>query len=177
MKVADIASEFYMEWGSPTDMSISSVSYWVRGNVGQLNNAINTHFYIDTSSKEILRINPDDPNQTEIIEIGIEEKDVLKAIWQVYFMDWQIRKNLISYTSSSVIEVTEDGNTVRVASPTEIGRNLYTFRKAGSDALVMAINQYKISKATPRQVTGDDTVPGRYGYVNCEIFRRIDGCV
>jgi hypothetical protein len=171
MKVADIATEFFEEWGSPTDIDVAVVASWVRRNIGQLNNGINTHFYVDATTKEILRIDPTDPANTDIIEIDTDEKDVFKAIWQVYFMDREIRKNILNYTTAPVIEVTQDGNSVRVASQTEIGRNLYTYRKAATDALKDAISAYQRAKAKPRQVVGDDTVSGCNS--SGEIFRRV----
>lgn len=171
MKIADISDDFYQHLGSPSDLSIATIARWIRNNIGQLNSAINTVFYLN-SSLEIVRINPDDPTKTEEIEIADEEKDVYKSIYEVYYFDKKIRDNILSYTSSPVIEVTEDGNTIRVASPTEIGRNLYTFRKAATDTLQNAINAYKINKSKPRQIAGDDTVPGCTD--GTTIFRRLD---
>jgi hypothetical protein len=160
MKVADIANEFYIEFGSPSDLPVPTIAYWVRNNIGQLNSVTNSAFYIDATTLEILRLNPEDRSKTEIIEIAVEEKDVYKAIFQVYFIDREIRKNILSYTAAPVIEVAQDGNTIRMTSPTEIGRSLYAFRKAGTDALKDAITAYKVNKARPRQVAGDDTVEG-----------------
>ena len=40
IKVVDIADEIHRELGSPSDLSISAISYWLRTNIGQLNNLI-----------------------------------------------------------------------------------------------------------------------------------------
>ncbi len=174
MKVVDIATEFFKTFGEPSDSPIPVIAYWIRNNIGQLNSAINTRFYINTTTLEINEA--DSQDSSVVTEIGIEEKDVLKAIFQVYLMDKEIRKNIMTYTTAPVIEIQEDGYSVRMASATEVGRNLYTFRKAVADALKDAITAYKTNKATPRQVVGDDTVPGN----DCDangIFRRVAWCL
>ena len=42
MKAVDIADQLYRELSSPTDLSIPAISYWLRTNLGGLNNHINT---------------------------------------------------------------------------------------------------------------------------------------
>ena len=42
MKIVDIADEIYRELGSISTLSIPAIAYWVRGNIGSLNNYINT---------------------------------------------------------------------------------------------------------------------------------------
>jgi len=46
MKVVDIADEIYRELSEPTTISIPAISFWIRSNVGELNNRINTTFKI-----------------------------------------------------------------------------------------------------------------------------------
>ena len=53
MKVVDIADEVYRELGSPTDLSIPAIAFWLRTNIGSLNNHINTAFVINSTSYEI----------------------------------------------------------------------------------------------------------------------------
>ena len=44
MKIVDIADEIYRELGEPSSISIPAISFWIRSNVGELNNRINTSF-------------------------------------------------------------------------------------------------------------------------------------
>ena len=44
MKVVDIADEIFRELGEPTSLSIPAISFWLRTNVGQLNNYIHTEY-------------------------------------------------------------------------------------------------------------------------------------
>ena len=55
MKVVDIASEIYEELGRPSSLSIPSISFWLRNNIGGLNNYINTQFSIASDDFEIIR--------------------------------------------------------------------------------------------------------------------------
>ena len=91
---------------------------------------------------------------------GEDEKAILKLLYVVHYYDMQIRKNMLSYTAGPAIEVTTDGHTVRLVSPTEISKALYMFRKGLGDELKQWINWYRIAKASPMQVTGDDTFEG-----------------
>ena len=43
---ADIADEIYEELGSPSDVSLSLITHWLRNNVGKLNNLIKTSFVV-----------------------------------------------------------------------------------------------------------------------------------
>jgi len=161
MKVKDLAEITFIEIGSPSILSVTNIAYYYRANVGQLNNAINTSYYVN-SDLEIVQTNENDSTQTD--ELGEEEASIFKAIYKVHYYDIEIRRNILSYSSSSVIEVSSDGNRVRVASPTEIGRNLYVFRKNEGDELSKMIARYKMRQSSPRQVAGDDTVEGIYDY-------------
>lgn len=153
MKIVDIANEIYQEIGSPSELSIPVIASWLRSNVGQLNNAINTEYFVNDDFELVYA----DCNDVEI-EIGQEEVSVFKKIYTIYYYDTQIRRNIISYTNAPVIEVTSDGNSVRRVSVSELGKNLYSFRKNEGDELQKMINQYKMRLAVPLQVAGDDTV-------------------
>ena len=46
MKVVDIADEIFRELSEPSTLSIPAIAYWVRSNVGELNNYLNTSFRV-----------------------------------------------------------------------------------------------------------------------------------
>ena len=69
MKIVDIADEIFRELDQPTDVSIPQIAFWIRVNVGSLNNLINTEYTIDTTT---LEISPDP---------AIEEKSILKKLY------------------------------------------------------------------------------------------------
>ena len=83
MKVVDVADEIYRELGRPEDTSIASISFWVRSNIGALNNHINMEFTIDGST---LEVNFTDDND-EKFNLGIEEASILKKMYLIYDYD------------------------------------------------------------------------------------------
>lgn len=161
MKIVDIATEIFEELAEPTDISIAAIAYWLRANVGKLNSAINTTFTVDPVTLEASMVDPtSDPSNPTYLNIEADEAAVFKLMYIVYYYDLQIRKNMLSYNATNAIEVSMDGHSVRLVSPTEIGKNLYMFRKDIGNDLKQWINWYRIAKAAPRQVAGDDTQEG-----------------
>jgi hypothetical protein len=45
-KIVDVADEIYRELGEPNDLSLSSIAFWLRTNIGDLNILINKKFKI-----------------------------------------------------------------------------------------------------------------------------------
>lgn len=157
MKVVDIADEIFQELGEPTSLSIPAITFWVRSNVGRLNNAINTEFAINEDTLEIQRkINDASTN------IGIDEVAVIKKMYSVYYYDTQIRVNVKGLETDAVVEVSSDGMRVRKTSKTEIIRYLTALKRLELEELNKMINYYRIHKAIPRQVAGNDTTAGFY---------------
>ena len=111
MKVVDISDEIYKELGSPTTLSIPVVSYWVRTNIGALNNAINTAYSINSTSLEIEQAICD-----VATAIGIDESSILKKMYMVHFYNQKIRTNITAVETDTVLEVTSDGMSVRKQS-------------------------------------------------------------
>ena len=81
MKVVDIADDIFRELGEPSSLSIPAITFWVRSNVGRLNNAINTEFAVDEESLEIKRKIDLKPTN-----IGIDEVTILKKCTPCIFM-------------------------------------------------------------------------------------------
>ena len=111
MKVVDIADEIYRELGEITSLSIPAIAFWVRTNIGALNNLINTGYSID---------------------------------------------------SDTVISVSDDGSSVTKVNRNEINRVYHQIKKQEYEELKEQVNAFKLSKATPIQIAGNDTVEGRY---------------
>jgi hypothetical protein len=157
MKVVDIADEIYRELGEPSTLSIPAVSYWVRTNIGTLNNVINSDYSINSTSLEIEQAICD-----VVTIISIDEASILKKMYMVHYYDQKIRTNITAVETDTVLEVTSDGMSVRKQSKSEIGKHLSSVRKQESEELNRMVHFYKTNKAIPRQVAGDDTVEGVY---------------
>ena len=157
MKVVDIADEIFRELGSPSTISIPAIAFWVRTNIGGLNNSINRNFSVKTLTLEVIR----DVDGVET-EISLEESNVLKKMYHVHYYDQQIRSNLGAAATDSVLEIASDGQKVKKINKTEIIRHLSTIKRQAVEELNFMIHAFKISVSGPRQVTGDDKIEGNY---------------
>ena len=161
MKVVDIADDIFRELGSPTSLSIPAIAFYVRGAVGSLNSYINTSYELN-SSLEIEETITDNTGTTSTTEIGIEESSILKKMYMVHFYDSKIRTNLTSLDADTIVEVTDQGSSVRKVNKNEVSKTLLAIRNQEYENLQKLISSYKISKSCPNQVAGDDTVQGLY---------------
>jgi hypothetical protein len=157
MKIVDIADDVYKELGEPSTISVPSVVFWLRSNIGRLNSALNCSYLVNPSSLEI-------QNKVDDVatNIKIEEAAVLKKMYIVHYYDMLIRTNLSAASVDSVVEVSSDGMRVRKTSKTEIVRQIGVTKRMEVEELNRMIHFYKTNKAAPRQVAGDDTVRGIY---------------
>jgi len=181
MKVVTIADEIYRELSEPTTISIPAISYWIRSNVGALNNRINTTFKITTSSYELNAsiknsgYEPEVFNEAsgaiglgnpQITEIQTEEASILKKMYNVHYYDQQIRTTVGAASSDPIVEVASDGSRVRKINKNELSKTYLSLKKEEYNELNDLINAYKLRKASPVQVAGDDTVRGQYSIDN-----------
>tara|TARA_B100001123_G_C15252353_1_gene1003260 strand:+ start:82 stop:585 length:504 start_codon:yes stop_codon:yes gene_type:complete len=157
MKVVDIADEIYRELDSPTDLSIPAIGFWIRSNVGVLNNYISTNFEINSS----LEIDSSDSDTLE--EIGPKEVAILKKMYYVYDYEKKLRGVLGAASLDAVIQITDLGTSIRKVNKNEVGKTFAQVKKQEMEELHRMIAAYKIAASAPRQVAGDDTEEGYYG--------------
>lgn len=187
MKIVDIADELYRELGEPSSISIPAISFWIRSNVGELNNRINTTFkivdhgseayefsgsFIDASNEPQafneatgalgLSIGSDKGETSEpvIVSIQPEEAAILKKMYVVHYYDKQIRSTVGAASTDPIVEVASDGSRVRKINKNELSKTYLALKKEEYSELMDLINSYKLRKSTPVQVAGDDTVRG-----------------
>jgi len=189
MKIVDIADEIYRELGEPSTISIPAIAFWIRSNVGELNNRINTAFkiieygpdaYEFSGSFASAQYEPQAFNegtgalglsansdlgqvaQPYITAIQPEEASILKKMYIVHYYDQQIRTTVGAASSDPVVEVASDGSRVRKINKNELSKTYISLKKEEYMELTDLINAYKLRKASPVQVAGDDTVAGFY---------------
>jgi hypothetical protein len=158
MKVVDIADEIYRELGSPTDLSISAIAFWVRTNIGELNNYLMATYVVDATTLEVKTILEDDTEE----EISPEAVSIIKKMYNIHNYDLEIRKNLISISTDSIIEVSDQGSSVRKINRNEVSKTLSNLRRQEVDTLTDLVTAYRLRNAAPRQVAGNDTVEGAF---------------
>lgn len=159
-----MAQELYFELGQPTDLSVPAISYWLRNNIGILNNKLNKDIVINDTTLEL------DPN------LGEAEKSIYKKIYECYFFDLKIKQTLNSINNDSLLEVTDGGGTVRRINRNETSKIYLDAKKTALNELTMMISDYNINDVGPLQVAGDDTVAGSYitdKYYSIRPFNRV----
>jgi len=189
MKIVDIADEIFRELGEPSTISIPAISFWIRSNVGELNNRINTTFKIVDYGADAYEfsgsfVSPEyepqafneatgalglsiDSNKGStttpvIVSIQAEEASVLKKMYIVHYYDQQIRATVGAASSDPVVEVASDGSRVRKINKNELSKTYLSLKREEYNELTDLINAYKLRKASPVQVAGDDTQVGQY---------------
>ena len=154
-KVVDIADQIHRELGSPTDLGISVIAFWVRTNIGGLNNMINQNFKIN-GNYEVDRVDPD--NDILTVDIDINAISVLKKMYMVHYYDSKVRSTLSAAATDSVVELASDGSRIRKINKNEQGKTYAALKKQEYQEL----NAYKAGEAVPLQVAGNDTIEGDY---------------
>ena len=144
MKVVDIADEVFRELGEPTILSIPAISFWLRANIGQLNTY--------TSDLEI--------KTSAGVEIGEEEKAVLKKMYFIHFYDQKLRTHMTTLDTDTVISVRDGDSSVTKVNRNEITRSIAAIKNQEYSELNQMIQAYNSQKGSPRQVAGDDTTSG-----------------
>jgi hypothetical protein len=184
MKIVDIADEIYRELAEPSSLSIPAISFWIRSNVGELNNRLNTAFKIYDHGTEAYEFSgsfdkseyvPQAFNEATgavglgdpaSVAIEAEEASILKKMYFVHYYDKQIRSTIGAASTDPVVEVASDGSRVRKINKNELSKTYLALKKEEYMELTDLINAYKLRKASPVQVAGDDTVRGEYATNN-----------
>ena len=189
MKIVDIADEIFRELGEPSTISIPAIAFWIRSNVGELNNRINTTFKIVDYGSEAYEFsgsfvapeyepqafneatgalglsidsNKGSTSTPVIVSIQAEEASVLKKMYIVHYYDQQIRSTVGAASSDPVVEVASDGSRVRKINKNELSKTYLSLKREEYNELTDLINSYKLRKSSPVQVAGDDTQVGQY---------------
>tara|TARA_Y100000310_G_scaffold253809_1_gene260779 strand:- start:311 stop:823 length:513 start_codon:yes stop_codon:yes gene_type:complete len=158
MKVVDIADEIFRETGSMDITSVAAISFWIRSNIGAMNNHLNTTFAVDDTTLEISYTDEDDV----VISLNPEEVSILKQMYIVYDYDSKLRLLLGAASWDSVVEVSDAGTRVKKVNKSEMGKTLALTKKQEQEQLNKLISSYKMRESNPRQVAGDDTAEGKF---------------
>ena len=160
-KIVDVADEIYREMGEPSDISIASIAYWLRTNIGKLNVLLGKPYLISDTNLEIYSSDETkDP-------FGINEKTIFKKIYTVYYYERLFRNALGAASTDSTIEIDQNGFRAKRVNKNELAKTYSDLKKQSDEALKMLLDKYELNAVTPLQVAGDDTIeaPGRsYSY-------------
>lgn len=131
-KIVDIADEIYRELGGPDDISIPSIAFWLRTNLGKLNILINKTYSINSLDLEVDAISPE--------TFAITEKAIFKKMYNISYYDRQIIKLIGRSSSLNLIstDTTSSGDNVSTgissSDTIEISENGFSYRKSNSES-------------------------------------------
>ena len=152
MKVVDIAQEIYFDLNSPSDLSLAAVSFWIRANIGNLNNTIFSSFIINDSYE----ITESDA------EININAVAILKKMYMVHRYAVIIRSKITEVSANDVVEIQDQDTRVRRIDKNQLIRSISAEKKQEEEELRFLISNYRANKSSPGQVIGDDIVAGSF---------------
>jgi hypothetical protein len=153
-KIVDISDEIYRELGEPSDLSIASVAFWLRTNIGKLNVLLNKPYLINETTLEIYSSDETkDP-------FGINEKTIFKKIYTLYYYERLFRNALGAASTDSVIEIDQNGFRAKRVNKNELAKTYSELKKQADAELKILLDKYDINGVTPLQVVGDDTIGG-----------------
>lgn len=136
MKATDLADEIHREIGSPTDLPVASVAYWVQNNIGQLNILIGSEVVYDVEINEFLP------------ELSTEQANIFKNLYLVKHYSSQVKANLgaASYDWS---EISEGDSKIRRVSKNEIAKTYKQMRDSADMELMRLVNRYNRRQSAP----------------------------
>lgn len=136
MNVTNIADEIYRELDS-NDIAIPSIAFWLRSNVGKLNNLIDTEYTIVSSEF--------------FPELGESEKAIFKLLYMIYYYNRHVNKNLGAAAYVSIMEVKEGNRTVKRTNKTDIAKTYRNLVADYNEELLGQLLNYKMNRADPVQ--------------------------
>lgn len=154
MKIVEISTQIWYETGESTSTSIPAISFWIRSQIGKINNLLYESFYIDESSFEILG--------EDGVEISPEAVSIIKQMYRIYDYEVQIRSNMNALASDSILQVTDQGSSVTKVNRNSISQTLASIRRDEIESFNLLVTAYRSRSSSPSQIAGDDCTAGIY---------------
>lgn len=140
MTIADLSREIFEDLGSPDDISLPAISFWLgtESNLGKLNTLLDTEFTI--IDNEISR------------PLNSQEQAIYKHLYQIQYIKRQFNKNTgAAAYAGEVIEIKEGNRTVKGINKNDVAKTLNAYLKDLNLELIQLIQSYKLNLADPRQ--------------------------
>lgn len=144
MNLLEAATRIHQNLGSPDAPTVGVIQYYLRHNIGQLNNLINTGFSIEPVDGTI------EPDLDE------DAFGVYQCLYLIYYYGQKARENLGAAAIDPVLEVAENGAVVRLTSRNSISLSYIQLKKQEEEQLHKLVHFYRMNRATPDAVHGED---------------------
>ena len=161
MNLSSLADQIFRELAQPSDISIPSVAFWLKSNLGMLNTRLETDFHLDENA---------DFQGSSPLE---EAMNIFKHLYQAYY--WTRRVSAAAGAASydaSVIEITEGDVTTRLVNRNEVAKTFLSMKRDVESSTNRLIADYRSNQAKPVQVSGETYRIELTGPYNLSISRR-----
>lgn len=156
--VTGLASEIISGLYGPSDINTTTVQYWVRNNLGQLNVALYADFALDGSG-DAQTITGEYPSWSD--QIG----DIYKKMYEIHYYRKQIMTILPAGSTNQIMEVNSDGARIKMVNKSEIAKTYKSLKNEAEEQLDFMVASYNMGRAGTRQVAGDD-IFNSYGSIS-----------
>ena len=153
-----LASEIHTDLGSPCEIGVNSISFWLRSRIGDLNNYLYTDFVNISTDSSAFYQNVDGTT----VYMTEAEKAVFKQLYFIKYYETQIRNNLGAAAIDPIQEISSDGARVKKINRNELSKSYLELKKQAVQELTDMVNSYKINNSRARQVAGDDVFDNPY---------------
>lgn len=150
--ILQLATEIFDDLEQPSDVIISSITSYLKNNIGNLNILINESYVLN-----------DDQSVTP--PISQNAAGILKAIYMIRYYNKKILGTTGAAGYSPIKRVSSDGFTTEFSDSTSLAKFWLEMKKEAQKQLDDLCNAYKIDKVLPGQIAGDDTL-SRWPYGN-----------
>ncbi len=157
MFVIDLAAQIQDETSDPA-LGIPNITYFIRSNLGALNNLIYRNYCVNLTTYEIAENNPDGTS----CPFGIGEGAVMKLLFAINYFNKKVISSLGAAGIQVSLEATADGTTIRRLNKTTLAQVYLQAKKDAEKTLETLVTSYRIKHSRPLSVDGDDTIAG-YG--------------
>ena len=142
MNISDIATEIYQEINQPSDVSASTIIYWLASNIGILNLTIDTNFIVNVDNSTT----PD---------MGETEKAIFKLLYERYYYNKQLSTALAtaSYGNpGAIVSVVEGNKAIKLVNGGEIAKTYQSVVSGLTSTLNALVQAYKMNANVPLEV-------------------------
>lgn len=151
MIVENLARALYLEYGEPKCFSVPAIAYYLRNQVGTVNNLIFEDFKVTGNMLEITDHcgNP----------LRRDAASIFAQLFRIYYCQKQINETMNALAADGILSFQDNlgGTTVTRVNKNQIALTWTQLKKNEEERLDKLVGAYKIRKSSPSQVAGDDT--------------------
>ena len=140
--IGTLANSIYINEFDSTGITIDSISGWLDGNIGQLNNAL----YSSLSGVN-----------GNVNGLGLEEQNIYKEMYLYHYYTKQTRntiRGIANDTNGNILSVRDGDNSITFVNKNEVSKVYRNLAQDAYDKLEGLVYKYNSYNASPRQVGG-----------------------